>query len=125
MNPSDPIDHLPIPESQSQQSLEQQGASHSLAHPGRQGEQPSFAACPLWLHCADQGWAAQDLSMAVQEQGKEANAYMKLSYLTEDEAKMPLDMALMQLALGLQTCKTKGEAVRLLLDAVELGRRSR
>ena len=48
---------------------------------------------------------------------------MKLNYLTEEEAKMPLDMALVQIALGLQTCKTKGEVVELLKDAVELGRR--
>jgi hypothetical protein len=47
----------------------------------------------------------------------------KLNYLTEQEARMPLDFALMQLALGLQTCKTKGAAVALLEDAVELGRR--
>jgi hypothetical protein len=48
---------------------------------------------------------------------------MKLHYLTEAEAIMPLDLALLQLALGLQTCKTKGDVVALLKDAVELGRR--
>lgn len=48
---------------------------------------------------------------------------MKLNYLTEQEAEMPLEMALMQLSLGLQSCKTKGDAVGLLMDAVELGRR--
>jgi len=50
---------------------------------------------------------------------------MKFFYLTEEEAKMPLDMALLQLALGLQTCKTKGAVVELLHDAVELGRREK
>jgi hypothetical protein len=50
---------------------------------------------------------------------------MKLNYLTEEEAKMPLDMALLQIVLGLQTCKTKGDVVRLLKDAVELGRRQK
>ena len=34
---------------------------------------------------------------------------MKLNYLTEEEAEMSLDMALLQIALGLQTCKTKGD----------------
>ncbi len=47
----------------------------------------------------------------------------KLNYLTEKEAKMPLDLALSQLVLGLQSCKTKGDVVDLLKDAVELGRR--
>lgn len=47
----------------------------------------------------------------------------KLNYLSEEEAKMPLEMALSQIALGLKTCKTIGEAVDLLEDAVELGRR--
>jgi hypothetical protein len=46
-----------------------------------------------------------------------------LSYLTETEAEMPLDLALLQISLGLQTCKTKGDVVNLLGDAVELGRR--
>ena len=48
---------------------------------------------------------------------------MKLNYLTEEEAKMPLEMALLQLVLGIQTCQTKGDVVELLEDAVELGRR--
>jgi len=48
-----------------------------------------------------------------------------MNYLTEEEAKMPLDFALLQLAIGLQTCKTKGDVVKLLEDAVELGRRQR
>jgi hypothetical protein len=42
-------------------------------------------------------------------------------YLTDEEAKMPLEQSLLQLALGLQTCKTKGDAVDLLKDAVKLG----
>jgi uncharacterized protein YukJ len=45
------------------------------------------------------------------------------NYLTDEEAKMPLKEALLQLTLGLQTCKTKGDVMRLLEDAVELGRR--
>ena len=49
----------------------------------------------------------------------------ELNYLTTKEAEMPLDMALLQLALGLETCKTKAEVVRLLMDAVELGRRGK
>lgn len=47
----------------------------------------------------------------------------KLRYLTEDEAKLPTDWALLQLAIGLQTCQTKGDVADLLQDAVELGRR--
>ena len=46
-----------------------------------------------------------------------------MNYLTEEESKMPKDMALLQLTLGLQTCKTKKDAVELLEDAFELGRR--
>lgn len=49
----------------------------------------------------------------------------KLNYLTETEAKMPLREALLQLTLGLQTCKTKKDVVELLEDAVELGRRNK
>jgi hypothetical protein len=49
----------------------------------------------------------------------------KLNYLTEKEAEMPLEMALAQITLGLQTCKTKGDVIELLKDAVELGRRGR
>ena len=49
----------------------------------------------------------------------------KLRYLTEEEAKMPLDMALGQIVLGLQTCKTKGDVIELLKDAYELGRRAK
>lgn len=48
-----------------------------------------------------------------------------MNYLTEEEAKMPLDMALGQLVLGIETCKTRAEVINLLKDAVELGRRSR
>ena len=47
---------------------------------------------------------------------------MNLNYLTEEEAKMPLKMALMQIVLGLQSCKNKECAVELLMDAVELGK---
>lgn len=46
----------------------------------------------------------------------------KLKYLTEEETKMPLDLCLSQLTLGLQSCKTKGDAKELLMDAVKLGR---
>jgi hypothetical protein len=35
---------------------------------------------------------------------------------------MPLNWALLQICFGLQTCKTKKDAIRLLLDAVELGK---
>ncbi len=47
----------------------------------------------------------------------------QLNYLTNKEAEMPLELALLQIALGLQTCKTKGDVIELLQDAVELGRR--
>lgn len=47
----------------------------------------------------------------------------KLKYLTEEEAKMSLDAALMQICLGLQTYETKADVIELLQDAVELGRR--
>lgn len=49
---------------------------------------------------------------------------MKLNYLTEEEAKMPLHMALLQITQGLQSCKTKGEATELLEDAVTIGRQA-
>jgi hypothetical protein len=49
----------------------------------------------------------------------------KFNYLTEEEARMPLDAALLQLTLGLQTCNTKMDAIKILEDAVELGRRRR
>ena len=49
---------------------------------------------------------------------------MKLNYLTEEEVKkLTLEEALLQLALGLQTCDTRKDVVELLKDAVELGRR--
>jgi hypothetical protein len=47
----------------------------------------------------------------------------KLNYLTETEAKFPTKWALLQITFGLQSCKTKGDAIKLLEDAVELGRR--
>jgi len=37
---------------------------------------------------------------------------------------MPKMMALLQIVIGLQTCKTKGEARMLLEDVYELGRRA-
>ena len=49
---------------------------------------------------------------------------VEFSYLTEEESKMPSRMALSQLALGLQTCKTEGDAVDLLNDAFILGKRT-
>ena len=48
-----------------------------------------------------------------------------LKYLTEKEAKMSLRECLLQLALGLETCKTKVDVIELLQDAVELGRRDK
>jgi hypothetical protein len=48
---------------------------------------------------------------------------MGLNYLTKEESEMDLDAALLQLAIGLQSCKTKRDAMNLLHDAVELGRR--
>lgn len=44
-------------------------------------------------------------------------------YLTDEEEKMEVKHALLQIAIGLQTCKTKGDVVELLMDAVTLGRR--
>lgn len=45
-----------------------------------------------------------------------------MSYLTDEEKNMPLGVALLQLTIGLQTCKTKKDVVELLQDAVQLGR---
>ncbi len=45
----------------------------------------------------------------------------KFNYLTKEESEMPLNMALRQIVLGLQSCKTKGDALELLEDAVGLG----
>jgi len=39
-----------------------------------------------------------------------------MNYLTEDEMQMSEDMVDLQIALGLQSCKTKGTAVSLLKD---------
>lgn len=39
-----------------------------------------------------------------------------MSYLTDEEKKMPLEMQLLQFVLGLQCCKNKGDAVNLLKD---------
>ena len=47
----------------------------------------------------------------------------KGNYLTEEESKMPLDMALLQISIGLQTCKTKDDVKDLLMDAVLIGER--
>ena len=49
----------------------------------------------------------------------------KLNYLTEEEAKMSKDEILLQIVLGLQTCKTKGKVIKLLEDVYEIGRRTR
>lgn len=46
---------------------------------------------------------------------------MKTSYLTEEERKMPIEAILLQVALGLQTCKTKGDVVDLLREVYHLG----
>lgn len=43
-------------------------------------------------------------------------------YLTEEEKKMPLDIKLMQMALGLESCKTVGDAVNLIKEIYEMGR---
>lgn len=73
------------------------------------------------------GWKLGELETELAKIRKPAKGprrkTLKLNYLTEKEAKMPLDMALLQLALGLQSCNSKEEAVNLLKDAVELGRR--
>jgi hypothetical protein len=50
---------------------------------------------------------------------------MNFNYLRNNEVNMPLSSALLQIALGLDTCKTKKEVVYLLYDCVELGRRER
>jgi len=41
---------------------------------------------------------------------------MKWNYVTEDEAKFEPDWFDLQIVLGLQTCKTKGDVLRLLKD---------
>jgi len=45
----------------------------------------------------------------------------RFNYLTEQEATMPIEQSLLQLCLGLETCKTKEDVVELLKDAVKLG----
>lgn len=54
-----------------------------------------------------------------------AAAYQKkIEYLTEKESKMPVDLALMQVILGLQSkTLTKGDAVEIIGDAYNLGAR--
>jgi hypothetical protein len=46
-----------------------------------------------------------------------------MSYLTYAEKKMPVRIMLLQVVLGLQTCKTKGEAATLLKEVYDLARR--
>ena len=46
----------------------------------------------------------------------------KFNYLTEEEAKMPTELALLQLMLGIQTCKNKSDVLDLLWDAFTLGK---
>ena len=46
-----------------------------------------------------------------------------MNYLTEEELKMNRKLVNLQIALGLQTCKTKGEVSRLLDDIREHERR--
>jgi len=41
---------------------------------------------------------------------------MKWNYLTEKEAEMQSDLVDLQIVLGLQTCKTKGDVLELLKD---------
>jgi hypothetical protein len=44
-----------------------------------------------------------------------------MTYLTEEEKKMPINMMLMQVVLGLQTCKTKGDVRELLQEVYDIG----
>lgn len=43
-----------------------------------------------------------------------------MGYLTDKERKMPHRIKLLQIVLGLQTCKTKGEVADLLEEVQEL-----
>lgn len=43
-----------------------------------------------------------------------------MTYLTKKEREMPNDMAMLQLVLGLQSCKSKEDAVELLKEAQSL-----
>jgi hypothetical protein len=44
-----------------------------------------------------------------------------MTYLTDYEKKMPLDMMLLQAVLGIQSCKTKGDVMELLKEIYVLG----
>lgn len=48
---------------------------------------------------------------------------IKFCYLSESEQKMPIHLALCQLVLGLQTCKTKYDVIELLQDVRALEER--
>lgn len=45
---------------------------------------------------------------------------IEMNYLTEEEKKMPNEMRLLQLALGLESCRTRKDAHELLKEAQEI-----
>ena len=45
-----------------------------------------------------------------------------MGYLTEEEKKMPLDMQLGQYVLGLESCRTKGDAIEILKEIYNAGK---
>ena len=48
----------------------------------------------------------------------------KIKYLTEEEKKMPKDLMLLQISLGLQSCKTKGDVVDLLNEVYDISKQN-
>ena len=47
---------------------------------------------------------------------------MKLNYLTPKEAKMPKELLLLQCVLGLETCKTKDDVIKIFEDVWKIAR---
>jgi hypothetical protein len=45
-----------------------------------------------------------------------------MTYLTDEEQTMPIELQLGQYSLGLQSCKTKGDAIELLKEIYEKGK---
>jgi len=66
----------------------------------------------------DREWARKVLKAIRDDIRQKSNGSR---YLTDSERKMSLDLVFMQITLGLQTCKTKGDVVELLKEVYDIG----
>lgn len=64
-----------------------------------------------------------EYEVKIGKETKELKPKDPYNYLTPKEVEMmTLDDCLLQLTIGLETCKTKRDAMELLMDAVQLGK---